>query len=361
MSAVRWIANRVQITSFYDALFRHAPAGSFVSLRCFYDKGEELDDVPYWPFETVPVDDRQRLIARACARATWAANHARRIVFCPPVATFSSRTSASAGSLAAGLCLSVECDANAEAAVAYLSSLVGPPTLVVASGGVEADGADKLHGHWRLRRPAETEDERDKLALARQLACALVGGDPTNNSPVHPIRWPGSWHRKAKPRMARIVEANDAEIDLDQAYGVLVEAADARGLVQYGDTPAGSGNPEKLASSIDDVALWLRHIPAPPPDPSQTTFSWWNHIGMATWAATGGSAEGLALFLEWSATDPNYDSPIHQAAVARRWKHYGRSPPTKLGAGRLYYLFNEHWSDSGDDAGDGDVIEGDVP
>ena len=41
------------------------------------------------------------------------------------------------------------------------------------------------------------------------LATNLVGGDGTNKSIVHPIRWPGSWHRKNTPRLAKIVASSE--------------------------------------------------------------------------------------------------------------------------------------------------------
>jgi hypothetical protein len=352
----RLIADREQIARFVAALFKHAPSGSYVSLRAFFDKGEARNGPAYFPFETVLVDDRQRVIDRATACATWAANERPRIVMCPPVATFSSRTSASAGSLVAGLALSVECDVDAPDAVDFLTELLGPPTLVDESGGLEADGTPKLHSHWRLHRPAMTEKDRATLKVARELACVLVDGDSTNISLVHPIRWPGSWHRKSKPRRARIVWESDVEIDLDHAYAVLYEAADQRGLVDEHCGSAGAGNPEKMAS-INDVAMWLRHIPNPMPD-LPDTWDTWNNVAMATYGATGGSAEGLDLFLQWSAKHPDYGDRRHQAYAAARWRHFHKNPPTRLGAGRLNFLFTQYWNDSGDSAGDGDVIEG---
>ena len=43
---------------------------------------------------------------------------------------------------------------------------------------------------------------------------------------VHPIRWPGSWHRKAAPTLCTLKTANpDAEIDLDAALAALRTAA----------------------------------------------------------------------------------------------------------------------------------------
>jgi hypothetical protein len=355
----RLIADREQIAAFFREMFKHAPAGSFVSLRAFFDRGEEREGPAYRPFEAVPVDSG-RLIERATACAAWAANKHERVVFCPPIATFKSADNAKAENLAAGLALSVECDVNAPAAVDFLTALLGLPTLVVKSGGLEADGAPKLHWHQRLRRPTRTEEEHAKLWMARQWACKLVGGDPSNNSLVHPIRWPGSWHRKAAPaRMASIEWSNDVEIDLDHAFTVLFDEADRRGLIGEDSGSPGAGNPEKMAS-LDDVATWLNGIPNPIsglPD----TWDTWNNVAMATYGATGGSAEGLAEFLKWSGKHPAYGGPIHQAYAAARWRHLHEHPPTKLGAGRLYYLYNEHWSDTGDSAGDGDVIEGDLP
>src|SRR5262249_52308014 len=161
---------------------------------------------------------------------------------------------ANADNVAAGLVLSVECDANAQQAIEQLNRLLGAPTLVVASGGIEADGTPKLHAHWRLRSPTLMEDDHAKLYLARQLACALMGGYHTSITLVHPLRWAGSWHRKSEPRMARIVGQTDNEIDLDHAYAALFNAAEQHDLVDCDGGGGGVGNPEKMASSLDDVA-----------------------------------------------------------------------------------------------------------
>ena len=78
------------------------------------------------------------------------------------------------------------------------------------SGEVE----DKLHLHWCCREPSRSASEHALLKRARALACAFVGADATAISLVHPLRWPGSWHRKNEPRLARIVDLKpDVEID----------------------------------------------------------------------------------------------------------------------------------------------------
>jgi hypothetical protein len=112
--------------------------------------------------------------------------------------------------LANGLALSVECDAHPEAAREQLERLLGPATVVVASGGLWRDHAPiactrscTCIGGSR----ADVGTRRSRaLKRARILATAIVGGDATNVPAVHPIRWPGSWHRKGTPRLARIVE-----------------------------------------------------------------------------------------------------------------------------------------------------------
>ena len=63
----------------------------------------------------------------------------------------------------------------------------------------------------------------------------------------------------------------------------------------------------------------------------------WNCIGMATWAATGGSAEGLAAFTAWSAKSKKHDAD----ATDKRWQHYAKSPPNEIGAGTLFHEASE--------------------
>ena len=72
------------------------------------------------------------------------------------------------------------------------------------------------------------------LKEARKLATELVGGDGTNISIVHPIRWPGSWHRKGTPRLAKIVASSDSEIDLAEAVERLRDASGTATFAGFG-------------------------------------------------------------------------------------------------------------------------------
>src|SRR4029453_15166613 len=129
-----------------------------------------------------------------------AANVSPPAVFSPIPATFKDASNATEANLSEGLVLCVEGDQNAVLAGRKLEAVLGPPTLVVESGGVWSDPAtggvqNKAHIYWRLTRAATGED-LERLKRARRLATAFVGGDPSNITCVHPLRWPGSWHRK---------------------------------------------------------------------------------------------------------------------------------------------------------------------
>jgi hypothetical protein len=217
--ATRLAPDREQIQTFFETLFRYATPGSYVSLRSFTDADK--------PFSITPVRLREGhdLVEEAYNEAARAANASQKIVFCPPVATFSGRD-AKRVNVVDGVALSVELDAHPQAARRRLEQLLGPATVVVASGGVWLDpttgqSEPKLHVHYRLSRPARG-DERELLQKARRLATEIVGGDTSNIPISHPIRWPGSWHRKGEPKLCRIESLNaDREIELADAFEIL--------------------------------------------------------------------------------------------------------------------------------------------
>ena len=169
------------------------------------------------------------------------------------------------------------------------------------------------------------------LHEARELATKLVGGDGTNKSIVHPIRWPGSWHRKGTPRLAKIVAfSDDNEIDLTEAVERLRDASGAATFAGFGFKTSGKARGRRSRSrSLGS----LGH-----PERRSSTWNDWNRIGMAAWAATGGSEAGRKAFAEWSAKSSKNDP----AATEARWQHYRTSPPTRIGFGTLVYLARQH-------------------
>jgi hypothetical protein len=71
--------------------------------------------------------------------------------------------------------------------------------------------------------------------------------------------------------------------------------------------------------------------------PNNCSWEQWNCIGMAVYAASGGSGDGLVIFDDFSAKSPRYDP--HE--TASRWRNYRRSPPGRIGIGFLARLARE--------------------
>ena len=244
-----------QLATFLDATCRYAEPGTFLSARAFYDDRSQL----FFAYGHRIGSDLSALAPALEGQAARCTRVARPVVFCPPLATFSNADEATENALANGLALSVECDRAPLVAQAKLESLIGPATVVVASGGEWMDPETgevqgKLHLHWRLNEPTRTADEHGRLKRARTLAAALVGGDASNKPIVHPIRWPGSWHRKGKPRLARIVALTDAELDLGDALDRLGEAA-AAARAARGAEPSPAAPPPGEGEERDTARL----------------------------------------------------------------------------------------------------------
>jgi Primase C terminal 2 (PriCT-2) len=68
--------------------------------------------------------------------------------------------------------------------------------------------------------------------------------------------------------------------------------------------------------------------------PNNCDWHGWNRVGMAIFAASGGSDQGGIIFDAWSAKSPAYDP----YTTITRWNHYHRSPPFRLSVGTLVYL-----------------------
>jgi hypothetical protein len=78
--------------------------------------------------------------------------------------------------------------------------------------------------------------------------------------------------------------------------------------------------------------------------PNDCDWHGWNRVGMAIFAASDGSDQGGIIFDDWSSKSPKYD-PYETVA---RWRHYHRSPPSRLTAGTLVHLAREAgWQPSG--------------
>jgi RecA-family ATPase len=229
--------SRSEIEKFVTSMFRYAGTEGFVSLRAFEEGNNKVFRINGAGLS----GGLPGLIDAAEDDARRAANFPKKVVFCPPIAVFKDKDRAREIDIVAGFALSVELDQRPTEAAAMLEKVLGPATLWVRSGGVWADPAtaqiyDKLHGHWRLTKPA-VGAELAKLKRARDLASRLVGGDPSGQPVCHPFRWPGSWHRKGEPRPCEIETETEREIDLDTALAALEAAPAAKANGHAGANP----------------------------------------------------------------------------------------------------------------------------
>ena len=317
------------IAAFVRTLFCYAEDGTFVSMRGF----DQLDDSkPAMYVVGVRLVGIGPVVHAAVKGARYCANTTAPAVFAPPIATFTLANKAAEKHLANGLTISVELDrGNTAEARRRLEYLLGPVTVIVASGGewTDPDTGEvfpKLHLHWRLSEATTTSEEHARLKHARRLACALVGADPTAKTIVHPLRWPGSWHMKAAPKLARIIALNEAaELHLGDALDALEPAVEDAGLATA-DTTKTSGEAqttiEVIESSLTAIPNWNEH------------WDQWIKIGLLTYRASGHSDAGLKAWITWSQKSGKFIA----GTCEERWAHFHTSPPDRGGAGTLIML-----------------------
>ena len=108
--------------------------------------------------------------------------------------------------------------------------------------------------------------------------------------------------------------------------GATVAVASAPTLGQHAPSVHGPA-----ADPLDVVAALL----VIPPD-DDLNWDFWNRVGLATWAATGGSLAGLAAFAGWT----ERITAKHDRKPAERWDHYTHHAdhPQTVGAGTLFHL-----------------------
>lgn len=93
------------------------------------------------------------------------------------------------------------------------------------------------------------------------------------------------------------------------------------------DTPARSR--EEALAPLEDVAAALRTIRN-----DDLHYDDWVRVGLATYAASGGSGEGFEAWQRWSAKSEKH----HDHECLRVWQSFHRSAPRKIGFGSLAYL-----------------------
>lgn len=330
-------ADEAQMRRFLQSVFKRCEGvNGWVALRAFEHEREGRAVANQWaPFGA-------GLLPSAAKAATQVAQRTgdRRAVFSPPVAIFGDQKNdkgdrfAGEANVICAPAIAVELDREPQESLAKLVQVLGEPTVTIASGGVW-EGQPKLHAYWRLAEPATTDETKALLRTARKIATKLVDGDGTAVALSHPMRWPGSWHTKAEPKLCQIIGGDPTrEINLSwavEALDVALLAADleidGRGSLVRAERKGFKTEHEWPADDLNAAAEII-------PNDARTTWDDWNTTGMAFYDASHGSPDGLEAFIYWSEKNDKGDADDAE----RRWKHFADSPPGNISAGKLIHL-----------------------
>lgn len=113
----------------------------------------------------------------------------------------------------------------------------------------------------------------------------------------------------------------------DIALDLLVAGGKAAAAEEGGAHPF-EPNAEQVAP-LEDVEAALAAIGNP-----DLPYEEWVRIGMAAFAATGGSAFGRLAWVAWSRKSAKHDDD----ECTRVWRSFRAAPPTKIGFGTLYHM-----------------------
>lgn len=140
------------------------------------------------------------------------------------------------------------------------------------------------------------------------------------------LRWhPAPLQTVARDTLPAVTE--DQVTAFLAAAGPLIGAEAPQAGPADHEPPQGAG---VAPTDILDVTAALAAIP----NRGAADWEHWNKVGMAAWAASGGSAHGFNAWAAWSATHDAHDINACRA----RWEHYPTSPPDRTGSGKLYRL-----------------------
>lgn len=306
------------LSAFLDAVFRNCNQSSYVHLYVFsHQRG-----VKALLTERVALSNRAKIAAAAGVRPGT--------VFSPPVCLFAAGGTTAENNVLEAPVIALELDSNPTEGRAVAEAVLGPPTLVVRSGGVTSQGEDKLHLYWRLSSPARSDTDIATLKRVRHGIALIAGGDMSGFPINHPMRWPGSWHTKGTPRLCEIIEQTDSEVDLASADALVSMMTPETERLSV--TLPRDGFKTSVPVTEEELARLASRIPN-----AGLTWEEWNRTGMAFFDASHGSDEGLEAFHKWSEQDSRYDG----AETDARWAHWYNSPPANLSAGSLYHAAGE--------------------
>lgn len=232
-----------QIAQFMEVVFGYCDG--LIPVRSFIDKGQGFDGRPH----NIWIDAGDTVTDKMATFANWAAREGAAVYVIP--GTVGAPGQAKAGDILQMQAVVVDIDTGDIAAKrAHLERHLGPPTMVVESGGVTPEGQRKAHVWWKLTEPAEGSDIARVTRIRGDIA-AKVGGDMHFRSAHQPIRVAGSvYYKNSLKTQVRIITLNaDRERDLGEFTEAVTDMPPAPGVSLQPDFTA----PDKPA--VDDVLV----------------------------------------------------------------------------------------------------------
>ncbi len=213
-----------QIAQFMEVVFGYCDG--LIPVRSFIDKGQGIDGRPH----NIWIEAAEGVAGKMATFATWASREGAAVYVIP--GTVAAPGQAKAAEILQMQAVVVDIDAGDIAAKrAHLERHLGPPSMVVESGGTTAEGQRKAHVWWKLTEPAEGDDLRRLCRLRADIA-AKVGGDLHFRSAHQPIRVAGSvYYKNNLKTLVRIVALNAThERDLDEFIEAVADMPPAPGV-----------------------------------------------------------------------------------------------------------------------------------
>jgi len=232
-----------RIAEFMDVVFGYCDG--LIPVRSFIDKGQGFDGRPH----NIWIEADSSVAEKMATFANWAAREGAAVYVIP--GTVAEPGQAKADDVLQMQTVVVDIDTGDIAAKrAHLERHLGPPSMVVESGGVTPEGQHKAHVWWKLTEPAEGSDIARVTRLRGDIA-AKAGGDMHFRSAHQPIRVAGSvYYKNTLKTQVRIVALNaEMERDLGEFTEAVTDMPPAPGVSLQPDFAA----PDKPA--VDDVLV----------------------------------------------------------------------------------------------------------
>lgn len=212
-----------QTEQYLSILFRHVDwqPGQVISLLGIGEKGTDQDGRNGKPFKERKIIAPAFLGAAHAHIRRWSEHHVA--TFAVPAVLHGAAEAqgdVTLDKVAALTAILLDLDSgDIDAKAAFVIARLGPPTMIVLSGGSTPEGQAKRHLYWLLNEPCE---EVEALAATRKQLAAKAGGDQSFGRATQVVRVPGSVHAKnGVASVCRIIEARDVDYSFDELADII--------------------------------------------------------------------------------------------------------------------------------------------